>query len=165
MEYNEYIFREHHELYLLLCFVYSDYNIFHKHNYQLRKMFQILTQTKNYRYFSEFPLYGWVHTCNVTVYRNTVSWQCGRDSLPHNVSKAGYALMLRACSVRCRYLTIASKGWYGYGLSKSGRATWHVIITALSSFSIKRNVYKCTKPLLVAKTSLRLPQQTGNPKV
>jgi hypothetical protein len=25
-------------------------------------------------------LLGWVHTCNVTAYRNTVSWQCGRDS-------------------------------------------------------------------------------------
>jgi hypothetical protein len=23
---------------------------------------------------------GWVHTCNITAYRNTVSWQCGRDS-------------------------------------------------------------------------------------
>jgi len=22
---------------------------------------------------------GWVHTCNVTAYRNTVSWPCGRD--------------------------------------------------------------------------------------
>jgi len=27
----------------------------------------------------------WVHTCNVTAYRNTVSWQ-------HNVSKVGYAV-------------------------------------------------------------------------
>jgi len=24
----------------------------------------------------------WVHTCKVTAYRNTVSWQCGRDSWP-----------------------------------------------------------------------------------
>jgi hypothetical protein len=24
--------------------------------------------------------------------------------------------------VRCRYLAVASKGWYGYGLSRSGRA-------------------------------------------
>jgi hypothetical protein len=36
--------------------------------------------------------------------------------------------MLWACSVRCRYLAITSKGWYGYGLSKSGRATWQVSI-------------------------------------
>jgi hypothetical protein len=34
--------------------------------------------------------------------------------------------VLRACSVRCRYLVVTSKGWYGYGLSRSGRATWHV---------------------------------------
>jgi hypothetical protein len=51
--YNEYLFREHHELYWLLCFVYSDYNIFHKHNYQLRKKFKILRQTCNQRYFSK----------------------------------------------------------------------------------------------------------------
>ena len=30
----------------------------------------------------------WVHTCNVTAYRNTVSWQCGRDSWPLNVTKS-----------------------------------------------------------------------------
>jgi hypothetical protein len=64
--------------------------------------------------------------CNVTAYRNTVSWQCGRDSWPRNVSKVGYAVMLRACSVRCRYLAFASNGRYDYGLSRSGRATWHV---------------------------------------
>jgi hypothetical protein len=49
---------------------------------------------------------GWVHTCNVTV-----SWQCGRDSRPRNVSKVGYALTLRACPVCCQYLAVASKGW------------------------------------------------------
>jgi hypothetical protein len=27
--------------------------------------------------------------CNVTAYRNAVSWQCGRDSWPRNVSKFG----------------------------------------------------------------------------
>jgi hypothetical protein len=43
-----------------------------------------------------------VHTCYVTTYRNTVSWQCGRDSWPRNASKFGYAVTLRACSVRCR---------------------------------------------------------------
>jgi hypothetical protein len=66
---------------------------------------------------------GWVHTCNVTAYRNIVPWQCGRDSWPRNVSKVGYAVTLRACSVCCRYLAVASKGWYGYGLSRSVRAT------------------------------------------
>ena len=65
---------------------------------------------------------GWVHTCNVTAYRNTVSWQCGRDSWPRNVSKFGYAVTLQAFSVRCRYLAVASKGWYGYGRSRCGRA-------------------------------------------
>jgi len=69
-------------------------------------------------------LLGWVHTCNVTAYRNTVSWHCGRNSWPRNVSKFGYAVTLRACSVCCRYLAVASKGWYCYGLSGCGRATW-----------------------------------------
>ena len=69
-------------------------------------------------------LLGWVHTCNVTAYRNTVSWQCGRDSWPRNLSNVGYAVALRVCSVCCRYLAVASKGWYGYGLSRCGRATW-----------------------------------------
>ena len=76
---------------------------------------------------------GWVHTCNVTVYRNTVSWQCGRDSWPLNVSKGGYAVTLRACSVCCRYLAVASKGWYGYGLSRCGRATWNVTTVSSSA--------------------------------
>ena len=67
---------------------------------------------------------GWVHTCNVTAYRNTLSWQCGRDSWPRNVSKFGYTVTLRACSVYCRYLAVASKGWYGYGRSRCGRATF-----------------------------------------
>jgi hypothetical protein len=67
-----------------------------------------------------------VHTCNVTASRNTIAWQCGWDSSPHNISKVGYAIMLQACSVRCRYLAIVSKGWYGYGLSRSGRWMWHI---------------------------------------
>ena len=44
-------------------------------------------------------------------------------NLWRNVSKVGYAVTLRACSVPCRYLAVASKGRYGYGLSRSGRAT------------------------------------------
>ena len=64
-------------------------------------------------FYSWSYLLGWVHTCIVTAYRNTVSWQCGRDSWPHNVSKVGYAVTLGACSVRCRYLAVTSKGWYG----------------------------------------------------
>jgi hypothetical protein len=66
--------------------------------------------------------------CNVTAYRNTVPWHCGRDSWPRNVSKVGYVVTLRACSVRWLCLAFASEGWYGYGLSRSGRATWHVTI-------------------------------------
>jgi len=104
----------------------------------------------------------WVHTCNVTAYRNAVSWQCGRDSWPRNVSKVGYAVTLRACSVRCRYLAVASKRWGSYELSRSGRAKWHVTTASLFSFSLKRNVYKCTKPLLVAKTA-RTPVTTWEP--
>jgi len=155
--YNKYLFREHHKLYWLLCFVYSDYNIFHKHNYQLREKFQILRQTCNQRYFSK-SLHSKGGFTLVTLPRTVTSYrENGRDSLPRNVSKVGYALTLRACSVRCRYLAVASKGWYGYGLSRYGRATWHVTTADLSSFSLKRNVYKCTKPLLAAKTSLGLP--------
>jgi len=37
----------------------------------------------------QFDTQGLVHTCNITAYRNTVSWQCGRDSWPRNVSKVG----------------------------------------------------------------------------
>jgi hypothetical protein len=65
----------------------------------------------------------WVHTCDVTAYRNTVLWQRGRDSCPRNLSKVGYAVTLRACSVCCQYLAVASKEWYGYGRSRCGRAT------------------------------------------
>jgi hypothetical protein len=71
----------------------------------------------------------WVH---VTAYRNAVSWQCGRDSWPRNVTKGGYAVTLRTCSVRCRYLAVASKECYGYGLSSSGCATRHVITVCSS---------------------------------
>jgi hypothetical protein len=39
---------------------------------------------------------SWLHTCNITAHRNTVSWRCGRDSCPRNVSKVGYAVTLRA---------------------------------------------------------------------
>jgi len=52
--------------------------------------------------------------------------ECGRDSWPRNVSKVGYAVTLQACSVGCRYLAIASKVWYSYGLSRCGRTKWHV---------------------------------------
>jgi hypothetical protein len=72
---------------------------------------------------SRLHVLGWVHTCNITAYRNAISWQCGRDSRPRNISKVGYAVTLRACSVCCRYLAVASKGLYGYGLSRCVRAT------------------------------------------
>ena len=41
----------------------------------------------------------------VTPYRDS-----GRDSWPRNVSNVGYTVTLRACSVCCRYLAVASKG-------------------------------------------------------
>jgi hypothetical protein len=69
------------------------------------------------------PVLRWAHTCNVTTYRNTISWQCGWTS---NVSKVDYVVTLLACSMHCWYLVITSKGWYGYSLSRSGRARWHV---------------------------------------
>jgi hypothetical protein len=79
---------------------------------------------------------GWVHTCNVTAFRNTVSWQCWRDSWPRNVSKVGYAVTLRARSVCCRYLAVASKGWYGYGRSRCGRATSRCTSTPLPAVTV-----------------------------
>jgi len=66
---------------------------------------------------------------------NTVSWQCERGSWPRNVSKVGYAVTLRACSVSCRYLAVTSKGWYGYGRSKCGRAAWRCTST-LSRYGV-----------------------------
>ena len=42
----------------------------------------------------------------VTPYRDSVDGT--RDRV--NVSKVGYAVALRACSVYCRYLAVASKG-------------------------------------------------------
>jgi hypothetical protein len=90
---------------------------------------QTLTTLKNRTGEDSNPL-GWVHTCNVTAYRNTVSCQCGRDSWQRNVSKVGYAVTLRACSVCCQYLAVASKGWYGYGRSRCGRATWRCTFTS-----------------------------------
>ena len=76
-----------------------------------------------YAIFYTREILGWVYTCNVTAHRNTVSWQCRWDSWPRNVSKVGYAVTLRASWVCCRYLAVASKGWYDYGLRRCGRAT------------------------------------------
>jgi len=75
------------------------------------------------------------YTCNVTAYHNTISWQCGRDSWPRNVSKVGYVVTLRAFSVCCRYLAVASEGRYGYGLSRCGRATWRCTSTPAQAIS------------------------------
>jgi hypothetical protein len=79
---------------------------------------------------------GWAHTCNVTAYRNTISWQRGRDSWPRNVSKVGYAVTLRACSVCCRYLAVASEGLYGYGLSRRVCATWRCTSTPAQTVTV-----------------------------
>ena len=54
---------------------------------------QAVTGLERYCYTSmSGHILGWVHTCNITAYRNTVSWQCGRGSWPRNVSKVGYAV-------------------------------------------------------------------------
>jgi hypothetical protein len=102
-----------------------------------RDLSVIIYSTKHWMFGKTVVIMGtyllrWIHACNVTTYRNTVSWQCGRGSWPRNVSNVGYVVTLRACSVRGRYLAVASKGWYGYGLSRSGRATWHVTIVRSS---------------------------------
>jgi len=64
--------------------------------------------------------------CNVTPYR-----KCGQDLRPRDISKVGYTVTLQAFSVCCRYLAVTSKGWYGYGLSRWGQATWHVTTVQL----------------------------------
>jgi hypothetical protein len=56
----------------------------------------------------------------VTPYRDCVDGT--RDHVTYQV----YAVTLRVCSVHCRYLAVASKGWHVYGLSRSGRVMWHV---------------------------------------
>jgi hypothetical protein len=75
----------------------------------------------------------WVHACNITAHRNTVSWPCGRDSWSCNVSKVGYPVTLRACSVRWRYLAVASKERYIYGLSSSSRLLYTQDVSGCSN--------------------------------
>jgi hypothetical protein len=57
--------------------------------------------------------------CTVTPYCDSV------DRTRDNVTYQN-AVTLRACSVCCHYLAVASKGWYIYSLRRSGRATWRV---------------------------------------
>jgi hypothetical protein len=97
---------------------------------------------------------GWVHTCNVTAYRNTGSWQCGRDSSPRNVLKVGYEVTLRAFSVCCRYLAVASKGSYGYGRSRCRRATWRCTSTPECSVICEmkwKNMLQLDRPQITIK--------------
>jgi hypothetical protein len=53
--------------------------------------------SKSKQVVSKSRLIKVVHTCNVTAFRFTVSWQCGRGSWPRNLSKVGYGVTLRAC--------------------------------------------------------------------
>ena len=99
--------------------------------FMLCQLFLSFLPTSCVTCFVCLSLLGSVHTCNVTAYRNTVSWHCERDSWPRNVSKVGYAVTLRVCSVCCRYLTVASKAWYGYGWSRCGRATIRGKVTSV----------------------------------
>jgi hypothetical protein len=115
---------ETHDWWRILSVVFVLFNA----SVTLRFKFKLLPRTQN--------LLGWVYTCNVTAYRNTVSWECGRNSCPRNVSKVGYAVTLRSCSVCCRYLTVASKGWYGYGQSRRGRATWRCASTPAPAVTV-----------------------------
>jgi hypothetical protein len=105
------------------------------------------TQLKKWtpEFFSISVLLRWVHTCNITTYRNTISWQCGRDSWPRNVSTVCYMVTLRACSVCCSYLAVTSEGWYGYGVNRSGRATWHVTTVRSSHLHIHDASGRCNK--------------------
>jgi hypothetical protein len=63
------------------------------------------------------------YKCTATL-RTQICRKCLR--IKRNVSKVSYAVSLLAFSVRCRYLAVASDGWYGYGLRTSELATWHV---------------------------------------
>jgi hypothetical protein len=101
---------------------------------------------------------GWVHTCNVTAYRNTLSWQCGRDSWPRNVSKGGYAVTLRASSARCRYLAVASKGCYGYGRSRCGRATWRCKSTPAPAVTVSSPLMRRSNTDSAPKKPVTLPR-------
>jgi len=103
--------------------------------YDLQIAFSNFTEIVQRVYFKSPYTLGWIHAWNVTAYRNTVSWRCGRDSCPRNVSKVGYAVTLRAFSVYCRYLIVSSKGWYGYGRSRCGRATSRCTSTPYDTLS------------------------------
>ena len=73
-----------------------------------------------YRDYAHAPKGGYtLVTLPRIVYRYSVDGT--GDRVPYQ--KVGYAVTLRACSVCCRYLSVASKGWYGYGRSRCGRAT------------------------------------------
>jgi len=66
----------------------------------------------------------------VTPYRDSVE---GTRDL---VTYVGYAVTLRAFSVCCRYCAVASKGWYSYGRSRCGRATWRCTSTPAQAVTI-----------------------------
>jgi hypothetical protein len=60
----------------------------------------------------------------VTLPRTVTSY---RDSVDGTRDHVTYQkLVMQKRYGRCRYLAVASKGWYSYGLSRSGRAAWHV---------------------------------------
>jgi hypothetical protein len=59
------------------------------------------------------------HTCNVTALRNTVSWQCGRDLCPRNVSKVGYGVTIFWYVTRSRVSSTLSR----YGVTIRGNVT------------------------------------------
>jgi hypothetical protein len=109
-----------------------------KHSYNGNELFE--WAEVNWR-----DVLGCVHTCDVTAYRDTVSWQCGRDSYPRNVSKVCYAVTLRAFTACCRYLAVASKGWYGYVLSRFRRATytWPCVDMRRCGRYRRRSGYRC----------------------
>jgi len=93
----------------------------------------------------------------------------GRDSWLRNVTKAGYAVTLRACSVCLSVFGRRIKGM----IRLWPEQIWMCNVThhhrtsfPFFFFFFKRvciYIYKFTKPLLAAKTSLWLPEQTGNP--
>jgi hypothetical protein len=74
----------------------------------------------------------WVHTCNLTAYRNTVSWQCGRDSWPRNLWRDGFA-------VRLRHFRCAVSVWPSHQRDDT--------VTAWSRLNMQRDTLSPSAPL------------------
>jgi hypothetical protein len=71
-------------------------------------MIKRVQYVKEYHHFHSFKVGTY---CNVTAYRNAVSWQCGRDSWPRNISKRSDTRGLLWGCFRVRHASIRSTYW------------------------------------------------------